>query len=109
MRIPNRRFGNVRGRGKQPFPKRRPGNSRERTGFLELTLSITQHITQVLRTMQQPAQMDFAAFVAIEDQVVVKARHQEVARGVLGIAEPPDRPHCGMGGEQLNRGVPRRP
>src|ERR1017187_10991460 len=40
--------------------------------------SILQHVAQVLRSMQQTAQTDFSALVAVEDEVIVEARHQQI-------------------------------
>jgi hypothetical protein len=69
--------------------------------------SILQHVAQVLRSMQQTAQTDFSALVAVEDEVVVEARHQQIVSRAFAGTVAPDRPHLWKSRHQANRGLHR--
>src|ERR1035438_3577010 len=69
--------------------------------------SILQHVAQVLRSVQQTAQTDFSALVAVEDEVIVEARHQQIVSRAFAGTVAPDRPHLWKSRHQANRGLHR--
>ena len=57
--------------------------------------------------MQQTAQTDFSALVAVEDEVIVEARHQQIVSRTFAGTVAPDRPHLWKSRQQANRGLHR--